>query len=198
MTEKLIISIIRFFLIFLSLFCLVKKIGRMENNLWLLERVASFASIPSNNFKAHSPPRSVGPVYHENTQKSILLLNWEEFHKEKQMMVVQNQYRGDNGYGEEPFGGEQSYLFDFMSNYYICLIKCLFFLDCQFSNCYITNNSDYFGVGQTKIFDAIVFGMPHDMSDEVSNEPSINYVASKSVIFNPLPPYSLFFTNGVY
>ena len=48
--------------------------------------------------------------------------------------------------------------------------QSVLFIDCQFSNCYITNNSDYFGVGQTKIFDAIVFGMPHDMSDEVSND----------------------------
>ena len=100
MTEKRIISMIRFFLIFLSLFCLVKKFGRTENNLWLLERVASFASIPSNNLKGH-----------ENTQKSILLLNWEEFHVEKQKMVVQNQYRGDNGYEEKPFKGKQSYPF---------------------------------------------------------------------------------------
>ena len=97
MTEKRIIWMIRFFLIFFSLFCLVKKIGRTENNLWLLERVASFAPIPSNNSNA--------------SQKSILLLNWEEFHKQKQKMVVQNQYRGDNGYEEKPFRGEQSYSF---------------------------------------------------------------------------------------
>ena len=109
MTEKRIISMIRFFVIFFLLFCLVKKFGRMENN--LLESVVSVASIPSNNLKAHSLPTSVGPVYHENTQKSILLLNWEEFHKEKQKMVVQNQYRGDNGYEEKPFEGEQSYRF---------------------------------------------------------------------------------------
>ena len=95
MTEKRIIWMIRFFLIFFSLFCLVKKIGRTENNLWLLERVASFAPITSNNLKA--------------SQKSILLLNWEEFHKQKQKIVVQNQYKGDNGYEEKPFKGEQSY-----------------------------------------------------------------------------------------
>ena len=100
MTEKRIIWLIRFFLIFFSLFCLVRKIGWIENNLWLLERIASFASIPSNNLKAHGLP-----------QKSILLLNWEEFHQQKQKMVVQNQYRGDNGYEEKPFRGEQSYSF---------------------------------------------------------------------------------------
>jgi hypothetical protein len=111
MTEKRKFLRILFFLIFFSLFCLVKKIGWTENNLWLLERVASFASTSSNNLKAHSRPRSVGPVYHENTQKSILLLNWEEFHMEKQKMVIQNQYRGDNGYEEKPFEGEQSYPF---------------------------------------------------------------------------------------
>ena len=111
MNEKYIIKNIRFFLIFFSLFCLVKKFGRIENYFLLLERVTSFAPIPSNNLKAHSLPRSVGPVYHENTRKSILLLNWEEFHMEKQKMVVQNQYRGDNGYEEKPFEGEQSYPF---------------------------------------------------------------------------------------
>ena len=108
MTEKRIILIIRFFLIFLSLFCLVKTIGRIEDNLWLLKRVAIFASIPSSSLTSHSPPRSVGHAYH---QKSILLLNWEEFHKEKQKMVIQNQYRGDNGYEEKPFVGEPSYPF---------------------------------------------------------------------------------------
>ena len=115
MTEKRIISMIRLFVIsFLvfSSFCLVKKFGRIENN--LLERVAIVAPIPNNNLKAHSLPRSVGPVYHENTQKFILLLNWEEFHEEKQKMVIQNQYRGDNGYEEKPFEGEQSTR---MSNY---------------------------------------------------------------------------------
>ena len=109
MTEKRSISMIRLFVISFLVFCLVKKFGRIENN--LLERVASVASIPNNNLKAPSLPRSVGPVSHENTQKSILLLNWEEFHKEKQKMVVQNQYRGDNGYEEKPFEGEQSYPF---------------------------------------------------------------------------------------
>ena len=114
MTEKRITSMIRLFVILVFLvFCLVNKFGRIENK--LLERVAIVASIPKpipkNNLKAHSLPRSVGPVYHENTQKSILLLNWEEFHKEKQKMVVQNQYRGDNGYEEKPFEGEQSYRF---------------------------------------------------------------------------------------
>ena len=66
-------------------------------------------------------PRSTSPVFHEEviirkiitkskkkgktSQKSILILNWEEFHELKQKMVIQNQYKG--GYGKEPFKSEQ-------------------------------------------------------------------------------------------
>ena len=41
------------------------------------------------------------------------------------------------------------------------------YLDCQFSNCYVTNDTNYFGKGQTDNFDAIIFGLPIKMSDEV-------------------------------
>ena len=38
--------------------------------------------------------------------KYVLVLNWKEFHKEKQKIVTQNEYRGDlQGYEEEPFKG---------------------------------------------------------------------------------------------
>ena len=40
-------------------------------------------------------------------------------------------------------------------------------LDCQFSNCYLTKNISLFGTGQTNKFDAIIFGLPQQMSDQV-------------------------------
>ena len=42
------------------------------------------------------------------------------------------------------------------------------FLACQFSNCYLTKDKDLFGAGQTNEFDAIIFGLPIKMSDEVT------------------------------
>ena len=41
-------------------------------------------------------------------------------------------------------------------------------LDCKYSNCYVTNDTNYFGKGQTDNFDAIIFGLPIKMSDEVN------------------------------
>ena len=51
----------------------------------------------------------------------------------------------------------------------------VFFKGCEFSNCYITKDMDYFGKQDTEKFDAIVFGMPHYISDEVS----IKYISHK-------------------
>ena len=43
-----------------------------------------------------------------DTNKYVLMLNWKEYHKEKQKWVIQNQYRGDlQGYGKEPFKGKR-------------------------------------------------------------------------------------------
>ena len=38
---------------------------------------------------------------------------------------------------------------------------------CYFDNCYITNDMNYFGKEATDKFDAIVFGVPIRMKDEV-------------------------------
>ena len=52
----------------------------------------------------------IGKIRNEKkgtSQKFILLLNWQEVHEEKQKIVIQNQYKGDSGYSEEPFKSEQ-------------------------------------------------------------------------------------------
>ena len=67
---------------------------------------------------------------------------------------------------------------DFGTKSFLCVYS---FLDCHFSNCYITNNSDYFEIGETKRFDAIVFGMPNFMSDKVSIDKMWNNCTSKSI-----------------
>ena len=98
------IWIITLFLLFVPLYWLIQKFGRAKNN--------------GNSFDgAFVHPRFTCSVYHEEikirdekkrtSQKSILLLNWEEFHEEKQKIVIQNQYKGDSGYDEEPFKSEQ-------------------------------------------------------------------------------------------
>ena len=43
-------------------------------------------------------------------------------------------------------------------------------LGCQFDNCYLTNNINYFGNNLTDRFNAIFFGLPIKMSDEVQVE----------------------------
>ena len=99
------IWIITLFFLFVPLYWLIQKFGRAKNN--------------GNSFDgANVHPRFTFPIYHEEikirkirnekkgtSQKSILLLNWEEFHEEKQKIVIQNEYKG--GYGEEPFKSEQ-------------------------------------------------------------------------------------------
>ena len=46
-------------------------------------------------------------------------------------------------------------------------IFLLFFLGCEFNQCYLTKKINHFGYEQTEHFDAIIFGMPNEMSDEV-------------------------------
>ena len=83
---------------------------------WLIQKFARDKNNRSSFDGTFVPARSTFPVYHEGieirkiqnekkrtNQKSILLLNWEEFHEEKQKIVIQNQYKGDGGYGKEPF-----------------------------------------------------------------------------------------------
>ena len=52
----------------------------------------------------------IGKIRNEKkgtSQKFILLLNWQELHEEMKKIVIQNQYKGDSGYSEEPFKSEQ-------------------------------------------------------------------------------------------
>ena len=70
------IRIITLFFLFVPLYWLIGKIGKIRN-----EKKGT-------------------------SQKFILLLNWQE-NEEKQKIVIQNQYKGDSGYSEEPFKSEQ-------------------------------------------------------------------------------------------
>ena len=83
---------------------------------WLFQTFINGSS--SDGSIVHS--QSASPIFHEDViirkrmdkskkkrktgVKSILILNWEEMHKLKHKMVVQNQYKG--GYGKEPFESE--------------------------------------------------------------------------------------------
>ena len=96
---------------------------------WLIQKFGWAKSDESSFDRSFVHPRSAGPVFHEEiiiqklinkskkkgktSQKSILMLNWEEFHELKQEMVIQNKYKG--GYGEGPFKSEQ------------ILYQCVFF-----------------------------------------------------------------------
>ena len=106
-TKERPIRIITLFFLFVPLYWLIQKFGRAKTN------ETSFDG-------AFVHPRFTCPVYHEEikirkirnekkgtSQKFILLLNWQEFHEEKQKIVIQNQYKGDSGYSEEPFKSEQ-------------------------------------------------------------------------------------------
>ena len=48
------------------------------------------------------------------------------------------------------------------------MIFFLSFSGCEFSQCHLTNKINYFGFEKTEKFDAIIFGMPNEMSDKVS------------------------------
>ena len=107
MKEKRIWIITLSFLL-VQLYWLIQNFGRAKNN----------GSSFDGSF-VH--PKSAGTVWHEEvivrkiinktkkkgktSQKSILILNWEEFHELLQKMVIQNKYKG--GYGKEPFKSEQ-------------------------------------------------------------------------------------------
>ena len=107
MKEKRIWIITISFLL-VQLYWLIQNFGRAKNN----------GSSFDGSF-VH--PKSAGTVWHEEvivrkiinktkkkgktSQKSILILNWEEFHELLQKMVIQNEYKG--GYGKEPFKSEQ-------------------------------------------------------------------------------------------
>ena len=70
---------------------------------------------------------------------------------------------------------------------YFPLKKVYFFKGCEVSNCFLTRDSNYFGHGKSEEFDAIVFGMPHEMSDEVTNISIIKKVFAMQV----LPKYTI-------
>ena len=106
-TKERRIRIITLFFLFVPLHWLIQKFG------WAKTNETSFDG-------AFVHPRFTRPVYHEEmkirkirnekkgtSQKFILQLNWQEFHEEKQKIVIQNQYNGENGYSEEPFKSEQ-------------------------------------------------------------------------------------------
>ena len=88
---------------------------------WLIQKFGMAKNYGISFDGSFVHPKSAGPVWHEEvivrkiinnnkkkgktSQKSILILNWEEFHERLQKMVIQNEYKG--GYGKEPFKSEQ-------------------------------------------------------------------------------------------
>ena len=114
------IWIITLSFLLVPLYWLIQNFGRAQNNGSSFD--GSFVhprgiSIPRIEVPLVHP-KSAGTVWHEvrkiinktkkkgkTSQKSILILNWEEFHELLQKMVIQNEYKG--GYGKEPFKSEQ-------------------------------------------------------------------------------------------